>query len=106
MASQWNVVVFILELIPVVMARCNDRNTYAIDFSNQGIIHVDQELFKDCNVGAISIDLSANKITQLNASAFAYYDKNTGKYINQFYNLQNINLHDGGWCDSPNSLHD
>jgi Leucine-rich repeat (LRR) protein len=49
-------------------------------------------LFEGCNPGATSIDLSGNKIAQLNASAFAYYDKNTGKYINQFYNLQEINL--------------
>jgi sRNA-binding protein len=37
-------------------------------------------LFEGCNPGATSIDLSGNKIAQLNASAFAYYDKNTGKY--------------------------
>lgn len=92
MSPQWNVAVVILGFIHFVMARCNDRITLAIDFSNQRITHVDQELFKDCNIGAISIDLSGNKITQLNASAFAYYDSNSGKYIYQFYKLQKINL--------------
>jgi hypothetical protein len=46
LSPQWNVAVVILELILFVMARCNNLSTSAINFSNQGITYVDQELFE------------------------------------------------------------
>ncbi|XP_052099753.1 protein toll-like [Mytilus californianus] len=87
--------VVLLQLVLLVSGRCSDSTATNIVMSNLGITEIDESLFEDCNPQAISIDLSGNQITHINATAFASYDGGLSqKYIPLFYQLKTLNLND------------
>ncbi|VDH97114.1 Hypothetical predicted protein [Mytilus galloprovincialis] len=85
----------LLLLVPFVSGQCSDSTVTNIDMSNRGITEIDELLFSNCNPQAISIDLSGNQITHINATSFASYDAGLSqKYISLFYQLKTLNLND------------
>ncbi|CAG2199351.1 unnamed protein product [Mytilus edulis] len=85
----------LLLFVPFVSGQCSDQTLTNIDMSNRGITEIDESLFANCNSQAISIDLSGNQITHINATSFASYDGGLSqKYISLFYQLKTLNLDD------------
>ncbi|VDH97115.1 Hypothetical predicted protein [Mytilus galloprovincialis] len=85
----------LLLFVPFVSGQCSDQTLTNIDMSNRGITEIDESLFANCNPQAISIDLSGNQITHINATSFASYDGGLSqKYISLFYQLKTLNLDD------------
>lgn len=84
----------LLHLIPFVSGRCSDPTVTDINMSNLGLSEINESLFQNCNPQAYSLDLSGNKITLINATAFASYDDRIHKYIPLFYQLETLNLND------------